>query len=177
VAIEHGSETGAPTDDPLAALWREHYRPLVRLARLLVDDHGTAEELVQDAFVRVASRLHRVPPAKAPAYLRSAVLNGARSSLRRRRVQQRHATEGPSLTAASSEHDALRHAHRQAVLDAVRTLPRRQRDVLLLRYFLDLSERDTADALGISPGSVKTHAHRGLAALAELLEDERWTTT
>lgn len=171
-AVVAGSDGQRVVDDPLTQLWRDQYRSLVRLARLLVDDHETAEEVVQDAFVKVHGRLHRVPSEKAPAYLRSAVLNGARSNLRRRKVQRKHppAPDGP---VESSEVIGLQSERRRAVLDALRSLTRRQRDVLLLRYYLDLSERETADALGITPGSVKTHAHRGLAALAHLLENER----
>lgn len=159
-------------DDALEVLWREQYRSLVRLARVLVDDHGVAEEVVQDAFVRVHGRLHRVPVDKAPAYLRSAVLNGARSTLRRRLVQRKHEPTPPQPV-ESSELLGLKGEQRRAVLAALRSLPRRQREVLLLRYYLDLSERETAESLGISVGSVKTHAHRGLAALAHLLEEER----
>jgi RNA polymerase sigma-70 factor (sigma-E family) len=149
-------------------LWRERYPSLVRLARLLVDDRESAEEVVQDAFVRTFGRLHRVAPDRATAYLRSAVLNGARSNLRRRRVQRAHAsTDAPRPSAPTA--DLAGHG-RHEVVSALKSLPRRQREVLALRYYLDLTERDTADALGISVGSVKTHAHRGLEALAQLLE-------
>jgi RNA polymerase sigma-70 factor (sigma-E family) len=161
------AEAGAGRDIEL--LWRREYPPLVRLARLLVDDRESAEEVVQDAFVRVFGRLHRVPEDKAPAYLRSAVLNGARSSLRRRRVQRAHDETVRWGRDADGAHDLRGHA-RHEVVAALRGLPRRQREVLALRYYLDLTERDTADALGISVGSVKTHAHRGLAALAQFLE-------
>jgi RNA polymerase sigma-70 factor (sigma-E family) len=155
--------------DDVEALWRQHYPSLVRLARLLVDDRESAEEVVQDAFVRVFGRIHRVPVDKAPAYLRSAVLNGARSNLRRRRVQRSHEPTADHRPVSGDDAD-LRGHERHEVLSALRALPRRQRDVLLLRYYLDLTERDTAEALGISVGSVKTHAHRGLAALALILE-------
>jgi RNA polymerase sigma-70 factor (sigma-E family) len=154
----------------LDALYREHYRSLVRLASLLVDDVGTCEEIVQDAFVAV----HRRGPvlrdgAKAPAYLRSAVLNGARSHLRRREVRRRHLSPVAD-PAPSAEAGAVAGDDQRRVLAALRSLPDRQRDVLTLRYYLDLSEAEIATTLGISPGSVKTHAHRGLAALAERLE-------
>jgi RNA polymerase sigma-70 factor (sigma-E family) len=160
-----------PTDaSDVEALWRQHYAALVRLARLLVDDRESAEEVVQDAFVSVYGRIHRVAPDKAPAYLRSAVLNGARSNLRRRRVARAHLDEVPPPEGrANGPGDLGGHARHEVVL-ALRDLPRRQREVLALRYYLDLTERETADALGIGVGSVKTHAHRGLAALAELLE-------
>jgi RNA polymerase sigma-70 factor (sigma-E family) len=160
----------APARD-LAAAYREHYRSLVRLASLLVEDVGRCEEIVQDAFVKVWRR----PPDlsgedRLPAYLRSAVLNGARSHLRHRGVERRHlhavATPAAAPDAHLPEDDAR-------VLAALRSLPDRQREVLALRYYLDLSEAEIAATLDISPGSVKTHAHRGLATLAERLEDLR----
>jgi RNA polymerase sigma-70 factor (sigma-E family) len=157
--------------DDLAALHREHYRSLVRLASLLVDDVGTCEEIVQDAFVSVWRRGGPVRnPEKVPAYLRSAVLNGARSHLRHRLVRQRHLEVVPD-TVPSAEHGAIAGDERRRVLDALRALPDRQREVLALRYYLELSEAEIAETLGISAGSVKTHAHRGMAALATRLED------
>ncbi|MGE3620141.1 MAG: RNA polymerase sigma factor [Acidimicrobiia bacterium] len=152
----------------LAELHREHYRALVRLASLLVDDVGTCEEIVQEAFVRVWRRGGPTDPTRAPAYLRSAVLNGARSHLRGRTVRRRHLAAapepGPSAEATATAADDARR-----VLAALRTLPDRQREVLALRYYLDLPEAEIAATLGISPGSVKTHAHRGLRGLAERL--------
>jgi len=163
-----------PLSEPLslAGLHREHYRSLVRLASLLIDDVGTCEEIVQDAFVNVWRRRDRLDdPTRIPAYLRSAVLNGARSTLRRRVVRRRHLEAAPdptpsAETAALADHDAAR------VLAGLRLLPERQREVLTLRYYLDLSEAEIAQTLGISPGSVKTHAHRGLARLATRLGGE-----
>ena len=166
----------APVDgDPardLAGAYREHYRSLVRLAALLVDDVGRCEEIVQDAFVKVWRR----PPSVAgddrlPAYLRSAVLNGARSHLRHRSVERRH-LRAVAVPAAVSEGRASTPDDAR-VLAALRALPVRQREVLALRYYLDLSEAEIAATLGISAGAVKTHAHRGLGALAERLEDLR----
>lgn len=190
----------------LEAAYREHYASLVRLASLLVDDVGTCEEIVQEAFVKVWQRGGGAirEADRLPAYLRSAVLNGARSHLRKVVVRRRHLRsvpppggsgrtgagaagsgfgsgsgdgvpggvamagaadpiEGPEAGAVAS--DETRH-----VLAALRTLPERQREVLALRYYLDLSEAEIAATLGISPGSVKTHAHRGLAALTDRLE-------
>lgn len=164
--------SGAPLAPLLETMYREHYASLVRLASLLIDDVGSCEEVVQDAFVRV---WRRGAPAcgvdRLPAYLRSAVLNGARSHLRHARVARRHLqpvpapTDGPDVSPLVGDH------HR--VLQALRSLPDRQRGVLALRYYLDLSEAEIAAALGISAGSVKTHAHRGLATLAKQLEGLR----
>ncbi|MGQ0521445.1 MAG: sigma-70 family RNA polymerase sigma factor [Actinomycetota bacterium] len=163
---------GVGTD--LAQLHREHYRELVRLAALLVDDVGTAEEVVQDAFVTVLGRDGLVhDPGRLPAYLRSAVLNGARSSLRRRSVRRRLRPLRPAAVEPSAEAGAMAGATRRAVLAALRALPDRQRDVLVLRYYLDLPEHEIAATLGIGAGTVKTHARRGLAALAGTLEATR----
>jgi RNA polymerase sigma-70 factor (sigma-E family) len=156
----------------LAAAYRQHYRSLVRLASLLVDDVGRCEEIVQDAFVKVWRR----PPAlgsddRLPAYLRSAVLNGARSHLRHATVERRHLRAVADPVEASERRPSTGDDDR--VLAALRSLPDRQREVLVLRYYLDLSEAEIASTLGISAGSVKTHAHRGMAALAERLEDLR----
>lgn len=159
----------APAVD-LEAAYREHYRSLVRLASLLVDDLGTCEELVQEAFVSVWRHgVSLTQPDRLPAYLRSAVLNGARSHVRRRIVRRRHLQLAPD-PAPGAEVTAMAGDPADEVLTALRALPDRQREVLALRYYLDLSEDQIAATLGISKGSVKTHAHRGLAALAERLE-------
>jgi RNA polymerase sigma-70 factor (sigma-E family) len=169
-AMTLGERPGGEPDQ-LAELHAGHYRSLVRLASLLVDDPGTCEELVQDAFVSVWRQRFRVDdPAKLPAYLRSAVLNGARSHLRKVGVRRRHLAAAPG-TAPSAETGALASEETRRIIDALRALPDRQREVLALRYYLDLSEAEIAATLGISAGSVKTHAHRGLAALAPALEE------
>ncbi len=160
--------------DPwLVELYRSDYRRLVRLAALLVDDVGTAEELVQDAFVAVArqgtSALRN--PEAAPAYLRSAVLNRARSQLRKREVRRRHLRSvEPPPHAPPADRDVLASDDHARMLAALDRLPDRQRQVLVLRYYGELTEAEIADALGISRGSVKTHARRGLAALEARLE-------
>jgi RNA polymerase sigma-70 factor (sigma-E family) len=146
----------------LALVHREHYRSLVRLAALL-GDRSMAEEVVQDAFVRVYGAGDRVRDPLA--YLRRAVVNGARSTLRRKQVRER----APLAIAR----DVPPPDDRTDVINALRALPARQRECLVLRYYADLSEREIADALGVSPGSVKTHTHRGLAALEKSLEGNR----
>jgi RNA polymerase sigma-70 factor (sigma-E family) len=157
----------------LAEMHREHYRSLVKLAALLVDDRAACEELVQDAFVAVFRSAARVrDEAKLPAYLRSAVLNGARSYLRRREVRDRLRIVGRG-DAVSAETTALIADDQRAVLDALRALPDRQRDVLVLRFYLDLAESAIAETLGIGAGTVKTHTRRGLDALARELESRR----
>lgn len=159
----------------LASLHRAHYRELVKLASFLVRDVGRCEELVQEAFVRVAARPGAVrDPDRALSYLRSAVLNGARSALRRKDPEPRLrvvAATAPGPEAPESA--AARHDDEAAVLDALRSLPGRQQSVLVLRYWLDLPESEIAETLGIGAGTVKTHARRGLEALAARLEDRR----
>ena len=163
---------GPVAGDDLAAAYQDHYRSLVRLASLLVDDVGQCEEIVQDAFVKVWRRPPDLSaPDRLPAYLRSAVLNGARSHLRHRVVERRHLRAVASSSVAPEGRATTGDDDR--VLAALRSLPDRQREVLALRYYLDLSEAEIAETLGVSAGSVKTHAHRGLATLAERLEDLR----
>ena len=153
-------------------LYRAQRDDLVRLAGLLLDDPGACEEVVQAAFV--ALHLHRgaVAPERVEAYLRSTVLNAARSRLRRRRVADRLGRLRPG-SPATPEDEAVIGDRRAAVLAAVRLLPRRQQEVVVLRYWLDLSEAEIASTLGISTGSVKTHASRALAAVARSLGEER----
>lgn len=160
---------------PLAAMHREHYRSLVKLASLLIDDRSTCEEVVQDAFIAVFRSPTRLrDESRLPAYLRSAVLNGARSHLRKRQVRTRlRSVDAPITEVTSAEAGALLADEKRAVVEALRSLPDRQRDVLVLRFYLDLSESEIANTLGIGAGTVKTHTRRGLDALARQLETQR----
>lgn len=166
--------TGWDADAAVEELYAAHYRRLVRLSVLLVRDMETAEEVVQDAFVAMHGRWRSLKePDNALAYLRQAVVNRSRSVLRHRGVQARHDEAWPPAVGDHSGADdhALVSARRAAVLDAMRALPERQREVLALRYYLDLSEADIATTLGISRGAVKTHASRGATTLRSLMED------
>lgn len=157
--------------DVLTELWTAHYRRLVRLAALLTGDRDNAEEVVQDAYVRVLGSWRRLrDPAKGEAYLRTAVVNAARSRTRHRGVAERYVPD-PPRDAESAETGALALVQRSAVVHALQALPSRQREAVVLRYYLDLSEAQTAAAMGCSPGAVKTHLSRGTAALRALLED------
>ena len=161
-------------DQALEQLYAAHWRQLVRLAVLLVRDVGTAEEVAQDAFVAMHGRWGRLrDDDKALAYLRQTVVNRSRSVLRHRGVVDRHlrASSGPETTAPPADTPAIDADRRSAVLAALGRLPDRQREVLVLRHYLELSEAEIADALGIARGSVKSHASRGSAALRELLGD------
>jgi RNA polymerase sigma-70 factor (sigma-E family) len=149
----------------LADLYRDHRMRMVRLAVLLVDDPGTAEDVVQEAF----TGLHRHwaglrDEAAAVAYLRTAVVNGSRSVLRRRRTARDYVPPH-QVNARSAESLAMLSAEHQAVVDALGTLPPRQREVLVLRYYGGMSEAEIADATGISRGTVKSTASRALDAV------------
>lgn len=161
---------GWGADEAVTHLYAAHYRSLVRLAALLLRDAAVAEEVVQDSFVAMHGGWRRLSdPDKALAYLRQSVVNRSRSALRHRSVVERHPTAALPH-GASAEQGAMVALEHQEVLAALRRLPQRQREVLVLRYFADLSEADIADALGISRGAVKSHASRGMAALRESLE-------
>jgi RNA polymerase sigma-70 factor (sigma-E family) len=166
--------TAWTADEALERLYAAHWRQLVRLSVLLVRDVGTAEEVVQDAFVSVHGRWSRLrDPDRGLAYLRQAVVNRSRSALRHRAVVTRHAERAPEPSyAAGADEPLLASGRRGAVLDALRALPARQREVLALRYYLDLSEAEIAETLGISRGAVKSHASRGTATLRGLLHDQ-----
>jgi RNA polymerase sigma-70 factor (sigma-E family) len=158
---------GAPRT--LADLYRDHRGRLVRLAALLVDDPATAEDVVQEAF----AGLHRHwaglrDEAAAVGYLRTAVVNGSRSVLRRRRTARDYVPPH-QVNARSAESLAMLSAEHQAVVDALATLPPRQREVLVLRYYGGLSEAEIADATGISRGTVKSTASRALDAVSHVL--------
>jgi len=157
----------AERDGLVAGLHREHYPGLVRLACLLLDERGAGEEVVQEAFVRLYQSWGRVD--SPVTYLRATVMNLARSRMRRRMVTRRR-VEPVSTAALSAEERVVLMDEQQDVLNAMRTLPRRQRECLVLRYYVELSESEIASTLGISNGSVKSHASRGLAALAKRLE-------
>jgi RNA polymerase sigma-70 factor (sigma-E family) len=161
----------------LVRLYDGHYAELVRVAVLLVRDRETAEDVVQDAFVQLCRRWDRLDdPGNAVGYLRTSVLNGARSALRRRGVARRHAAAEAERRPGSSppaDEGVADGEQRDAVLRALQRLPRRQREVLVLRHYLDLPEGEIAGLLGISRGSVKTHASRAATALRSLLEEQR----
>src|SRR3954466_6580816 len=150
-------DTRRDADEALVALYTAHYRSLVRIAALLLHDTAAAEDVVQDAFVAMHGSWRRLrDPDRALAYLRQSVVNRSRSALRHRSVEQRHAP-APMPDHASAEHGALEMLERDSVIRALHQLPRRQREVLVLRYYVDLSEAQIADAIGISRGAVKSH--------------------
>jgi RNA polymerase sigma-70 factor (sigma-E family) len=160
---DSGHPDGAATDDVLAALFRAHGLSLVRMALMLTGDQATAEDVVQDAFLR----FHRAMPRlrdqdKALSYLRTSVLNGCRSVHRARKRALLRRFEH----AVIAEHD------RREVLAAVARLPVRAREVLALRYYLDLPYEEIAATLGITKGTVSSTISRALAALSRDLRED-----
>jgi RNA polymerase sigma-70 factor (sigma-E family) len=151
-------------------LYERHYRRLVRLATMLLGDVERAEEIVQDAFIDLMAGWARIrDPAAAVSYLRMSVANGARSDLRHLRVVRRYPAKKP-VDVDSAEVDALIHVEHERIMTAVSMLPVRQGQVLILRYYGQLSEAEIAESLGISRGAVKSHSSRALQALRTVLE-------
>ncbi|MGP3966490.1 SigE family RNA polymerase sigma factor [Streptomyces sp. 6N223] len=161
------------TVDFLTETYREHYRPLLGLAALLLDDTASCEDVVQEAFIRVHAARNRIRDReKTLSYLRQTVVNLSRSTLRRRILGLKLLSR-PMPDAASAEEGAYEQLERADLIQAMRGLQRRQREVLVLRYFADMSEAEVASALGISAGSVKAYGSRGIAALRVAMEAAR----
>jgi RNA polymerase sigma-70 factor (sigma-E family) len=154
----------------LTALVNEHYTPLVRLAALLVGDIASAEQIVQDSFVALHNARRGPDSHTALSYLRQAVLIRSRSTLRHRTLARRNTAETAPGRTAAARHE-MTSLDSQAIISALRTLPVRQREVIVLRYYADLSEAQIAAAMGISRGAVETHTARAAASLRAVLED------
>jgi RNA polymerase sigma-70 factor (sigma-E family) len=176
--VDGGVRVASPVDLPedreqaVSALFATHWDRLVRVATLLVDDRRTAEEVVQDAFVATYERWGRLRDTRAVlGYLQRCVVNGSRSRLRRRGVARRGTRTLSVVPARSAAEEAESRAEVDAVRRALARLPRRQRQVLVLRYYLDLHEAEIAEVLSISPGSVKAYASRGLDAIEAAIDE------
>jgi RNA polymerase sigma-70 factor (sigma-E family) len=162
-----------PAPKTLADLYAEHRMRLVRLALFLVDELATAEDVVQEAFAGLHRHWSGLRDEHAAlGYLRTAVVNGSRSVLRRRRTAREYVPPH-AVNARSAESMAILSTEHQAVVEALRALPARQREVLVLRYYGGLSEAEIAEAAGISRGAVKSTASRALDAVARLMGDGR----
>ena len=163
------SVTGQAAYQAVTALYQAHYAALVRAAALLVGDVATAEDVVQDSFIAMHRAWWRLQDtSRALPYLRRAVINRSRSVLRHRVVAGRH----PAMAVPgwpSAEDSALAVVRRSSVLAALGALPARQREVVVLRYYADLSETQIAAALGISAGAVKSHTARAKDSLRAVL--------
>ena len=166
------TELPPPATHVVTALYAEHALGLVRLAVMMLGDQAAAEDVVQDAFLGLYRRWDSLPDASHPlAYVRASVLNGCRSALRTRSRHRR----GPVLSqppAESAEARALLSEEHRSVVTAIRGLPARQREALLLRYYLDMSEDEAARAMGVSRGTVKSATSRALAAVGRILKEE-----
>jgi RNA polymerase sigma factor (sigma-70 family) len=170
-------ERPSDADRMMARLYTAHYRPLVRLAALLVRDIGAAEEVVQDSFIELhkaashEGRRRLSSEEEALSSLRKEVVKRSRSVLRHRVVVDRNAAKPPP-DMPSAELGAFALLERSAVLAALRQLPERQRQALVLRFYADMSEAQIADAMGISRKAAKSHTSRAAAALRSMLEDD-----
>lgn len=162
----------ASVADDAEALYREHYAGLVRMAALMTDSRQLAEEIVQEAFAEVISRWDRIQPGRVEHYVRRSVANRARSALRRRQTVRRH-RPAPAGHAPPPDDAVLQRADGDLLAAGIAGLPARQRQVLVLRYYVGASIAETADTLGITAAAVTTSTHRALRALAPLKENLR----
>lgn len=155
----------------VTALYRSHALGLTRLAFIMLGDRQSAEDVVQEAFCGLFRAWDRLPDeANVLAYLRVSVVNGCRTVIRRRKRTPQSLAVPP---APSAEASMLVGEERRATVAALRRLPPRQREALVLRYFADLPEQETAEAMGISRGTVKSTTARGLAALGRMLREDQ----
>jgi RNA polymerase sigma-70 factor (sigma-E family) len=177
---ERGPQAPPGADASVTALYQAHALGLIRFAYLLLGERQAAEDVVQEAFAGLYLRWAKLSdPGKALPYVRSSVLNGCRSQLRRHGRAPAVAAAGladagladRTLPVGSAESAVLSAEQRRSVLRALQQLPPRQREVLVLRFYLDLSEPEIAMAMGIGPSTVRSTAHRALAALGRLLEE------
>lgn len=157
----------ADRDALVAELFAAEGARLVRLARIFTDDRNAAEDLVQEAFIRLHRAAHRIAdPAKAAPYLRSIVVNLARDHNRRGLMSLRHQEALPAGSSPDAPEDVLVVGEeRRRVIEELRELSPRQRECIMLRFYLELTEVEIAALLGISNNSVKTHSRRGMEAL------------
>ena len=158
----NGDETVVDLAVVFEALYATEWSSMVQLAVAMVDDRGRASEIVQDAFERLYLRWDRV--GDRVAYVRTAVVNGCRSELRRRAVMRRHPPAPPATAAMPERNDEL--------IRAVRRLGARQRIALTLRFYGDLTMDDIAAAMGVRPGTARSLVSRGLADLRKALAEE-----
>jgi RNA polymerase sigma-70 factor (sigma-E family) len=172
-----GRHHGPPEGDAelsVTALYSAHAVSMIRIALIMLGDRAAAEDVVQDAFFGLYRHWHKLSdPANALAYVRSAVLNGCRDTLRRQvRRDRRDRTAARSWQELpSAEASALIGEDHRRILAAVRRLPARQHETLVCRFYLDMSEEETARAMGISRGTVKSATSRGVAALGRMLRE------
>jgi len=163
-----GAEADAVT---VTDLFRAHHLELVRFALVLTGDLATAEDVVQDVFERLHRRWPDLRERTGLSYAMTSVLNGCRSAARRDQVRRRHANALVGRPSAGAD-AASAVADRGALAAALRSLPGRQREVIVLRYYCDLDVAEIARMLGIGPSTVRSAVSRGLAALASAVGEE-----
>jgi RNA polymerase sigma-70 factor (sigma-E family) len=169
-----GPEISTAAEGAVTALYEAHALGMIRLAHIMLGDRQSAEDVVQEAFCGLYRRwAHLSDQGSAVHYVRSAVLNHCRSVLRRRTTSQapREMTGRPGAE-RSAESAVLTREERDEIMRAVRRLPPRQREALVLRFYLDLSAEETATTMGISPSSVRSATHRALASLGRMLQEQ-----
>jgi RNA polymerase sigma-70 factor (sigma-E family) len=160
----------AAVERQVTALYQAHALSLARLALLILGDAHAAQDVVQDAFLGLYRRWDKLASADAaPAYLRASVLNGCRTALKRR---SRPTLPGAAESLESAEAAVLHTEEQRGVLAAVRRLPARQREAVVLRYYLDMTEEQAARAMGVSRGTVKSATSRAVAAIGRMLKGE-----
>ena len=181
--LEAGSDApgrpyGARREDAasaVSALYQAHAVSMIRIALLMLGDRAAAEDVVQEAFFGLFRRWHGLNDTrKAEAYIRSAVLNGCRDAVKRRDRRTRRDLAATALDLGelpSAEATALISEDRRRILAGLRRLPPRQREALVFRYYLELSEEETASAMGVSRGTVKSTTSRAIAALGRMLRE------
>lgn len=170
---QHGPPGGDATGG-VTALYSAHAVSMIRIALIMLGERAAAEDVVQDAFFGLYRRWDKLAdPANALTYVRSAVLNGCRDTLRRqaRRDRRDRVAARSWQDIGSAEASALISEDHRRILAAVRRLPARQREALVCRFYLDLSEEETARAMGISRGTVKSATSRAVAALGRMLKE------
>jgi len=168
-----GGHDAVSAEEGVTELYEAHALGLIRLAYIMLGDRASAEDVVQEAFCGLYRRWpHLANPASAVHYVRSSVLNGSRSVLRRNSHSYHSlAPAGYQPPESSAESVALTGEERREVMRALRQLPQRQREALVLRFYLDLSADEAAATMGISPSSVRSAITRGLASLGRLLQE------
>uniref|UniRef100_A0AAU2V0K8 Sigma-70 family RNA polymerase sigma factor n=1 Tax=Streptomyces sp. NBC_00003 TaxID=2903608 RepID=A0AAU2V0K8_9ACTN len=153
----------------IAHLFDQYYAQLLRLAVLLGADQE-AEDVVSEAFYQLHCRWAKLKtPSAAIGYLRSIVCNLTRMRIRRIRVARRHSYQELDEQVRSAEQQVLRNDDQRALMEALRSLTARQRQTIVLKYWLDLKETEVADTMKISVGAVKSHTARGMAKLTEAM--------
>jgi RNA polymerase sigma-70 factor (sigma-E family) len=173
VGAAAGASSGS-AEAAVTALYEAHALGMIRLAHIMLGDRQSAEDVVQEAFYGLYRRWsHLADTGSAVHYVRSAVLNHCRSVLRRRTTSRapQQVTSHPE-SVRSAEAAVLTREERDEIMRAVRRLPPRQREALVLRFYLDLSAEETAITMGISPSSVRSATHRALASLGRLLQEQ-----